>query len=429
MPRRSSSLLRAAAMAAVAALAGTALAEDQVLVSITGPLTGKVGDRASFEVEVVNRSGRPLQRLRVIDFFDGGFRHDASASPIEQKGTIDLAPGTARRLTLEFTLVAAGRQCHRVEILDQAYAFVGGATHCVEVTAPQAAAPVVPPFQPPTAPATAPLAAAVPLATATASTAPLAQPALQLSLSGPTDALSGDMVEYIATVRNTGTGASAATTLELTCEEGLTPEEATVGFERSGSRVSWSVPAIEPGGTQKRQLRLKAQAPPNTFRDMPATRSCVRAVLSGLPGGAMVADQGCVLVSSSTPRPRLRTPAEAGLRMTLADLDDPVASGGATTLVCTVTNGGTAPSGRLDLVVILPDQARLVGDPSPPRVRIDDSRVTFESLPGILPGGQQAFELTYRLPAGGGGKATAIMTGPDLDGSLERSCQTTFLAP
>ena len=106
--------------------------QDPVLVSITGPLVGRVGERASFEVELVNRSGKPLQQLRVIDYFDKGFHHEASASPIEQKGTIDLMPGTARRLTLDFLLDEPGRQCHRVEILDQSHVFVGGAVaHCV----------------------------------------------------------------------------------------------------------------------------------------------------------------------------------------------------------------------------------------------------------------------------------------------------------
>jgi hypothetical protein len=105
------------AVAAVLVCAAAARAEDPVLVSITGPLVGRVGERTSFEVELVNRSGKPLQGLRVIDYFDKGFHHEASTSPIEQKGTIDLMPGTARRLTLDFLLDEPGRQCHRVEIL------------------------------------------------------------------------------------------------------------------------------------------------------------------------------------------------------------------------------------------------------------------------------------------------------------------------
>jgi hypothetical protein len=60
---------------------------------------------------------------------------------------------------------------------------------------------------------------------------------------------------------------------------------------------------------------------------------------------------------------------------------------------------------------------------------VEDARVSFESIQGIPPGGQQTFEITYRLPAGGVGKATAILTGAELDGSLERGCQTTFLEP
>jgi hypothetical protein len=107
-----------------------------------------------------------------------------------------------------------------------------------------------------------------------------------------------------------------------------------------------------------------------------------------------------------------------------------------TTLVCTVANNGpgataagVASPGRIDLVVVLPDQARLVGDPIPSRVRIDGSTVTFDSIQGIPPGGQSTFELSYRMPTGGTGRASAILTGSELDGSLETSCTTTFLSP
>ena len=118
-----------------------AWAEDPVAVLITGPLAGKIGDRVAFEVEIVNRSGRPLEKLRIVDYFDKGYHHEVSISPIEQKGTIDLAAGTSRRLTLDFTLDEPGRQCHRVEIIDTAHVFVGGATACVEVAAAPALLP------------------------------------------------------------------------------------------------------------------------------------------------------------------------------------------------------------------------------------------------------------------------------------------------
>ena len=131
----------------MASLGASVFAEDAVAVLITGPLAAKVGERVSFEVEIVNRSGRPLDKLRIVDYFDKGYHHEASVSPIEQKGTIDLAAGTSRRMTLDFLLDEPGRQCHRVEILDQAHAFMGGATSCVQVAAatPSAfGAPVVP---------------------------------------------------------------------------------------------------------------------------------------------------------------------------------------------------------------------------------------------------------------------------------------------
>jgi hypothetical protein len=437
------------AVAAAVCFTTAVRAEDPVLVSITGPLVGRVGERASFEVEIVNRSGKPLQKLRVIDYFDKGFHHDASTSPIEQKGTIDLMPGTARRLTLDFLLDEPGRQCHRVEILDPSHVFVGGATHCLEVqpavatAQPRVATPPAAPATP--APVAAPLAMA-PMATATTAppvaiptpvplpragttvTVP-ATPALELDLVGPGEAMSDAVVEYVATVKNTGTGPAPPSTLEFSWDEHLAPLEASDGYNLVASKVSWNLPAIEPGGHLKRQINLRAKAPAGAYRDSPATRSCIRAVLGGFGGGSMVADESCVMIASTTPRPRIRTPSEAGLKMSLADLDDPVRPGDATTLVCTITNAGSEPTGRLDLVVNLPDQARIDSDRSAARVRIDDSKVSFDPIQPILPGGQRSFEITYRLPSAGTGRASAILSSPELDGPVERTCQTSFLEP
>jgi hypothetical protein len=472
-------------------------AEDPVAVLVTGPLSAKVGDRVAFEVELVNRSGRPLEKLRVVDYFDKGFHHEASASPIEQTGTIDLAAGTSRRLTLDFLLDEPGRQCHRVEILDQSHTFVGGATSCVQVAAsPVAAAaplatplpttpapvaapvnaypattyptaPSMPAMPPPTSPAplamAAPLAAA-PLAAATlapppvspppvasppvamppgATSLPLAQPpalpaasslpastglpatpSLELDMVGPAEVLPGSVSEFVATVRNTGSVASGATTLEFGWDDAFTPLEASEGYKLASSRVSWDLPSLEPGGQLRRQINLRAQ-PAGAVA--PSSRSCVRGVLSGAVGGVMVADESCVLIRSNTPR--ARTPREAGLRVTLADCDDPVVVGHSTTLICTVVNNGATSTGRLDLTVVLPERATLVGDPSPSRVRIDGSNVSFDSIPSIPPGGQATMELAYRIPGSGIAKATAILTGAELDGSMDSIAQTTFLAP
>ena len=428
------------AMAFVAAPA-LVVAEDDVLVNIRGPLVGRVGEKVTFDVELVNRSGRNLEKLRVIDYFDSGFHHEASKSPIEQKGTVDLAAGTARRVTLEFTLDEPGRQCHRVEILDQAHRFVGGATECVQVsaavTAPAVVQQPVAVPQPPATPApqaapsvvVPPIAAPAPFPAATASvtpTTPLAPPpaaAVALDLSGPVEALSGGVTEYVATIRNTGNATSAPMTLDISWDDGLVPLEASDGYSISGSRVSWNLPAIEAGGQAKRQINLRAQSPPNTFRDSPPARACVRTELSGLGGGGVVGDHECLQIRATADRPRLRTPSEAGIRLSLADLDDPVRVGDATTLVCTIFNDGAAASGPLNLAVDLPSGARLVGDA---RVRVDDGRVLFDAI-DVPAGRQQSFEITYKLPDSGRGTASASVSGSTLDGRLDRQCQTDFL--
>lgn len=442
-------LCMAALTAELLATGGPARGEDPVAVLVTGPLAGIIGERVSFEVEIVNRSGQPLQKLRVVDYFDSGFHHEASTSPIEQNGTIDLAVGTSRRLTLDFILDEPGRQCHRVEIIDPSQKFVGGATACVQVAAAATAIPVpqspaiiapppattpVPASQPPAGsaftrpPATAPPSAPAPITASAPLTAPpptaTATPSLELGLSGPNELVSGGTAEYVAMIRNTGSVATGETILDLSWDDGFSPLEASDGYVLGSSKVSWTIPSIQPGEQLRRQLNLRAQAPPRSYRDTPPSRSCVRAVLGGVTGGMMVADESCVPIRSTTPRPR--TPREAGLRVSLADLDDPVSLGGATTLICTVSNAGISPSGRLDLTITIPDQARLVGDPRPSRVRIDGPTIAFDSVGSIPPGGHASFELAYRMSAGGTGRATATLTGDELDGAAEASCATTF---
>jgi hypothetical protein len=140
-----------------------------------------------------------------------------------------------------------------------------------------------------------------------------------------------------------------------------------------------------------------------------------------------VADEACVVIRSGAPPPR--TPAEAGLQLSLADLDDPVRFGGATTLICTIRNDGDRPTGPLDLTISLPEEARIVGNPIPSRVRIDGLRVSFDGITSLPPGGRSTFEVVYRMAGESRGQATAIATGEELDGKLEAVCTTTFLGP
>ena len=51
---------------------GAVYGDDPVGVLLTGPEKAAVGEKVSFEVELVNRSGTQLSELRVIDLFRQG---------------------------------------------------------------------------------------------------------------------------------------------------------------------------------------------------------------------------------------------------------------------------------------------------------------------------------------------------------------------
>ncbi len=519
----------------------TVSGDDPVGVLLTGPEKAAVGDKVSFEVELVNRSGKQLSQLRVIDYFDKGLSHAVSSSPIEQAGTIVLAAGTSRRLTLEFQVVELGRQCHRVEILDQTNKSVGSGTTCVEAVprgSPAAAqsgvggkrlpstqppmqqgpgsfqsevnevqprsvpqppgspflpriggtqppsTPPQPPSTPPQPPSTPPqpsnsappqagngleqtgpkkqagqvpglgLPAAqdgttpqdlapVPIGSSpgaseattppsvtmpnigSPSTSPPASPAFEVTLAGPSELSTGGVGEFVVTIENVGTAVSEETSLEVMWDPFLTPLEASDGYKLDKNKANWSIPPVAVNETISRQINVRGIAGADESAPLSSTRACVRTVLSNLPEGGMVADEKCVVIKSS--EPRARSPEEVGIRLTLADLDDPVRVGSGTTLVCTILNRGELPTGPLKLVIRLPDQARLVGNPMPSRVRIDGSEITFDGIESLASGGRSTFELVYRMPAGESGEATASVSGDKLNGSLETSCKTTFL--
>jgi hypothetical protein len=522
----------------------SAYSDELVDVLLTGPEKAAVGDSVAFEVELVNRSGKQLSQLRVIDYFDKGLKHPVSASPIEQSGTIVLAAGTSRRLTLEFQVVELGRQCHRVEILDQTNTAVGSGTACVEAVPPnspaaagagqpgragqpvgdnnrtspnklpesQTAGPLhpglkvnppssvpqppgfrqVPPSQSPTIqlpispsprPSLSPKpdngvqprnvveqsdpkvadgkifspglatktdegnlrieSAPVPIVTplgdsvtalppnvvgpdvASLSTSPQESPAFEVALAGPSNLIAGGVGEFVVTIRNTGTAPSTEIALEVMWDSFLTPLEASDGYVLDQNKATWSIPPVAINESIRRQINVRGVIKAGEVISPSGTRACIRTVLSDLPGGAMVADEKCVVVKSGAPR--VQSPAEAGMCLNLADLDDPVRAGGGTTLICTVLNRGDKPSGPLKLVIRLPEHARLVGNPMPSRVRIDGSEITFDGIDSLAAGGRSTFELIYRLPAGESGEATASLGGENLDGNLEAACKTTFL--
>ncbi|MGA0038227.1 MAG: hypothetical protein ACO3NZ_00130 [Pirellulales bacterium] len=469
-PRRTIARLLAAVMPFVAVVGGllpqVSVAEDSVGVLITGPLLAAVGEKLSFEVELVNRSGKPLSGLRIVDYFDEGFRHEASLSPIEQKGTVDLAVGTSRRITLEFIAAGPGRQCHRVEILDPSHQFVGGATACVEVSPPPqptttntpAVAPTttVPPpatslpATPPPASAglappsvmvpPVPTPAAEPVSPAPATPPDLLSPApsfpaassaspaaLEMEITGPTERKHGELADFIATVHNTGQVASSGGTLELSWDQGFVAAEASDGYVMGSDKVSWDLPPVEPGGKLRRQINLRLPASPPTSLGFRQPRLCIRGVLSGVVGGVLVADECCVAIAADTTSRRTMT--DAGLRLTLADCDDPVQIGSSTTLICTIRNEGTSSTGLLNATILLPEQAKLVGDPSPSRVRIDGRTVSFDGIPSLAPGNLTTLELAIRLPASGRWKSEVVLTGDELEGSVTGHAETTALTP
>ena len=94
-------------------------AEPVLDLRVTGPTTAEVGGIAPFEVVVVNRGTAPATGLVITDRFDAGLEHAGDTKRTRQieRSLGDLQPGASTQpITITFTVIAAGRQCHEVEI-------------------------------------------------------------------------------------------------------------------------------------------------------------------------------------------------------------------------------------------------------------------------------------------------------------------------
>ncbi|MBN1853066.1 MAG: DUF11 domain-containing protein, partial [Pirellulales bacterium] len=97
-----------------------ASAEAVLDLQLTGPNKATVGDKITFEVVVINRGSATATGLILTDRFDPGFQHLGDTKGTRQiaySSLGDLQPGArSNPVPIEFTIVAAGRQSHEVEV-------------------------------------------------------------------------------------------------------------------------------------------------------------------------------------------------------------------------------------------------------------------------------------------------------------------------
>ena len=338
---------------------------------VNPPAAARVGDQATFVMEVRNLGNRVAPAVEVTDSFDEGLVPvEGMPSPI-RKQVGDLGPGEVRQFGVQFRVMRAGRLCQRVQA-SSAGSVSASTEHCVEVQ-PAGAAP---PSSPPPAPAS--------------------ESALRVHLLGPAQALVGEEIVFEAAVRNVGTTAQGPVEVTIALDPAFTPLAASERHERRDNLFNWTIDRLEPGADERVAVKVKAtQARPQAstrvearIGDQPAVQQTVETVVHTPAGSAAPA-----------PAPT------GGLRLTVLDITDPVRVGDRTTYVIRLKNEANISDQNVVLQIDVPPELSVEAIDGPvaqAQTSPDGRTITMQAVRELRPGETlQDFrvEVTARGPA------------------------------
>lgn len=189
----------------------------------------------------------------------------------------------------------------------------------------------------------------------------------------------GRNVDFQFTVRNTGDGVCANTTVTATIPAGTTFSKASEGGTASGSTVTWSLGTLNPG--ESRNISYIAVPGPNVNSvSSTATASCV-----------------CADAVTATCTTEVRgIPA---ILLEVVDVDDPVEVNTETTYVITVTNQGSAEDQDIRVTVNLPPELTYVSSTGPTQGTVSGQRITFAPLATLAPKARAEWRVQVRANA------------------------------
>ncbi|MFN0131137.1 MAG: hypothetical protein ACKVW3_01170 [Phycisphaerales bacterium] len=166
------------------------------------------------------------------------------------------------------------------------------------------------------------------------------------------------------TIKNTGDGACANTTVSVPLPDGATFVRASAGGAAAGNAVNWNLGTVAPGETKTIELVTKA----TTIRSFAfnATVKCVCAEAK---------TAGCTTSAAGIPAILVET----------TDDPDPIEVGTETTYTIIVTNQGTAADSNVKVICAIPDGLQFVSAGGATAGSAAGQTITFAPVPTLAP--------------------------------------------
>ncbi len=231
------------------------------------------------------------------------------------------------------------------------------------------------------------------------------QPVLQLVKEGPRRQFAGRSVTWTMTVTNTGDGPARNLVLEDTLPAGSVFERASEGAKASGNRVSWALGTLEPKGSRKVEVTIKAPGIGTLRNSATARADCAAAV-------AAVAE---TLIEG--------IPA---ILLEVVDDPDPIELGSTVTYMITVTNQGSATDTNVRVACTLDKGMQYVSSTGPTTGTASGGAVTFAPLGALAPKQQVSWKIVVRAAEEGDVRFGVQLKSDKLTRSVDETEATNF---
>lgn len=334
------------------------ITEAKLVVKLTGPTTGVVGEALPFEITVTNGGDGPADQVRIRGKLDDGLETASSRDTIDETiGT--LGAGQSRTIPLPVSARRAGK--FGIE--------VNGSADRGLVAVPQMATVEVKDIQ------------------------------LGLTAHGPARGYVGQEITWQLVVRNTGDVAMGNVAVRAALPPQARFVKATDGGKLVGTEVVWELGTAP--GRQERTVAVTAVC------NGPVPRAVLTARVIGTP----VVEAGdrtrplSLIKPFGNPKPVEAAVEVVGLpalQVSVKDSTDPVPVGQRVTYQVRVQNAGTQAADKVEVIATLPDSLRPTRGTGPgPAGTLAGQRVTFRPLAALAPGAEATFvvEAEARLPA------------------------------
>jgi uncharacterized repeat protein (TIGR01451 family) len=347
--------------------ATTQVTAPALKVALAGPASAVVGAPVVYQITVTNPGSGPASNVTLSAAFDPLLEHESAANPVELK-LGPLGAGEARTVPLTLTARREGRAVNRVTATAD-----GGLRD-------QAQHPVV-----------------------------IQKAQIALSISGPRRKFVGRPVDWDIRVTNPGD----VPLNNVVVRDRLPPEvsfgSASDGGQVVNGEVEWRIPVLQP--KEQKSVRVTGKC------DGMTREAVTTATASADPG--LHADARASVEILGIPAYRLQVAANG----------DPVEVGKRLTYQITVTNTGSLPANKVEILAVVPAELKLVTVSGPSKDTIKGQTVTFAPVNGVQPNQTVTYTIEVEGKKPGDVRFRVELRGETLQKPVLKEASTTVYDP